>query len=254
MNKPVSDTALPTAEAVTEYLRAHPNFFSAHTELLADLHIPHSAGTAVSLVEKQVRTLRRQRDESRTRIQTLIATAHTNDALQVRLHMLGLRLIVAPDVDSFFELLYTHLSKDFSAQHMLIRVFAQTGHVRPDQREEFVSPDDPGRQLLEPLIRRHQAQTGLLSDAQRRYLFPARENVASAAILPLEPMTETGADWSGVLVIGSADSERFHSGMATELLLRFAELVSHILCRHIPDQTDHTSPPHSHANRRHRPG
>ena len=51
-------TPLPDAEAVAAYLRAHPEFFVDHDELIPELRIPHQPGTAVSLVERQVKLLR----------------------------------------------------------------------------------------------------------------------------------------------------------------------------------------------------
>ncbi len=44
-----------TAEQVAAYLRAHPEFFVDHDELIPELRIPHQPGDAVSLVERQVR-------------------------------------------------------------------------------------------------------------------------------------------------------------------------------------------------------
>ena len=46
------------AEQVADFLRRHPAFFVEHDELLADLIVPHEAGHAVSLVERQVKLLR----------------------------------------------------------------------------------------------------------------------------------------------------------------------------------------------------
>ena len=47
-------------EAVREYLEAHPDFFEHNKALLSQLELPHGAGGAVSLVERQVSVLRQK--------------------------------------------------------------------------------------------------------------------------------------------------------------------------------------------------
>ena len=59
-----------TAEMVADYLRRHPEFFNDHPELVAEIAVPHGSGDAVSLVERQVRALREQNEETRKRPST----------------------------------------------------------------------------------------------------------------------------------------------------------------------------------------
>ena len=72
---------LPDAEAVAAYLRAHPEFFVDHDELILELRIPHQPGTAVSLVERQVKLLRERNIEVRHRLSHLMDVARDNDRL-----------------------------------------------------------------------------------------------------------------------------------------------------------------------------
>ena len=72
-------TPLPDAEAVAAYLRAHPEFFVDHDELIPELRIPHQPGTAVSLVER--RSLRERNIEMRHRLSQLMDVARDNDRL-----------------------------------------------------------------------------------------------------------------------------------------------------------------------------
>ena len=45
-------------EQIEAWLREHPEFFENHPDLLAELSLPHESGSAISLVERQVRLLR----------------------------------------------------------------------------------------------------------------------------------------------------------------------------------------------------
>ncbi|WP_286716404.1 DUF484 family protein, partial [Thalassolituus sp. UBA2009] len=46
---------------VVQYLQDHPDFFIGKDDLLADLRVPHNAGAATSLVERQL-SVHRQRN------------------------------------------------------------------------------------------------------------------------------------------------------------------------------------------------
>ena len=73
---------------IIDYLRAHPDFFERHPEALAAIDIPHPTGDAVSLIERQVRTLRAQSNNYRGQLESLVSVARENDGLAKRLHRL----------------------------------------------------------------------------------------------------------------------------------------------------------------------
>ena len=70
-----------TAEVVSDYLRDNPDFFNQHPEVLSELKITHVGDGAVSLVERQVATLRERNAELRRRLDALMAVAEQNEAL-----------------------------------------------------------------------------------------------------------------------------------------------------------------------------
>ena len=70
-----------TAEVVSDYLRDNPDFFNQHPEVLSELKITHVGDGAVSLVERQVATLRERNAELRRRLDTLMSVAEENEAL-----------------------------------------------------------------------------------------------------------------------------------------------------------------------------
>ncbi len=94
---PTPAAPLPDAEAVAAYLRAHPEFFVDHDELLAELRLPHQPGAAVSLVERQVKLLRERNIEMRHRLSQLMDVARDNDRLFDKTRRLVLDLL---DADS----------------------------------------------------------------------------------------------------------------------------------------------------------
>ena len=70
-----------TAEVVSDYLGDNPDFFNQHPEVLSELKITHVGDGAVSLVERQVATLRERNAELRRRLDALMSVAEQNEAL-----------------------------------------------------------------------------------------------------------------------------------------------------------------------------
>ncbi|MDZ7825512.1 MAG: DUF484 family protein [Gammaproteobacteria bacterium] len=65
----------PSAEAVADYLRDHPEFFLGRDALLADMILPHGSDGAISLVERQLQVLRERNDDMRRRLNDLVRDA-----------------------------------------------------------------------------------------------------------------------------------------------------------------------------------
>ncbi|MFV1993759.1 MAG: DUF484 family protein, partial [Acidiferrobacterales bacterium] len=60
-SKPLSsqNESATESESVSKYLADHPDFFDQNPELLNKMHVPHvERGSAISLVERQVKNLR----------------------------------------------------------------------------------------------------------------------------------------------------------------------------------------------------
>ena len=71
-------------EAVAQYLQNHPEFFEGYADLLARMRIPHPAGGAVSLVERQMSILRQQNRQFERKLVDLVEVARSNDQLTSR--------------------------------------------------------------------------------------------------------------------------------------------------------------------------
>ena len=89
-----------TDEEVRNYLKSNSDFFQRHADMLDHLHISHSSGSAVSLVEKQVSVLRERNMEMRKRLNNLTANARDNDRLYDLTRNLVLELLEANSLDA----------------------------------------------------------------------------------------------------------------------------------------------------------
>ena len=177
------------------------------------------------------------------RLRSLVDTVQHNERTLRRFQNVELRLIGAQDFASFLDTLFSHLPQEFSLASVTLWL---------DDRAPMLL------ELLEPSAMRALDQSGLktsregglaaqglcdegrpwlgrpaqLDEALCRAFFgdsrthdssaPDRATPASAILLPLA----AGDTVSGYLCLGSDDPERFGEGMATDILERFASIVT----------------------------
>jgi uncharacterized protein len=208
------DEAFEQEQRVAEYLIAHPDFLKRHPEVLTTIEVPHGLTGAVSLIEYQVRTLRRLLATERNRLTHLIARAREYESLSARLHGLILQLMVVDDPESLCHLLRETLLREFHAEALAFKLFAlATLESRPH---------DPLVNAFADFMDRRNALCGPLSPERALALFgDGGTGIHSAAIVPIHADGQ-----SGIIAIGSADATRFSPKMGTDFLNRLGEVIS----------------------------
>lgn len=229
-NSPADDGQPGIGEQeVADYLRRHPHFFEDKPTVLADLRIPHHAGSAVSLVERQVAVLRDSNVSLQEQLNGLIHIARENDRLNTLLHRFTLKLMGSLQLAELLDLIIDGLRQDFSADLLVLRLLKPPRDESCLERAEFVADVDGFCGPFQRLLSAGKPYCGRLKTEQLQALFLSQaDDVASSALLPLGSRGE----W-GLLAIGSFDRDRFHPGADTAFLGRMAEVVSAALGRHL---------------------
>lgn len=220
-NTPTARIALPSAELVAVYLRGHPEFFRDFPDVLHDLEISHASGDAVSLLERQIAGLRDENMRLKARFQDVVSLAKSNENLIKRIHQLVLALMEAAGPKAIFDVLSEKLAHEFAAGSVRTLVFAEPSFVENDPLAEFVGRDTREREPFVDILRSGRPYCGRLSDAQARALMSGDSRMGSAVVLPL-----SGRSWDGLIIIGSADEQRFNAEMGTEFLAYLGDIVS----------------------------
>ncbi len=203
-------------QTIVNFLSANPDFFDRHPELLNALELSHSNGEAVSLIERQVKSLRQEVDDYKKRLEELVEIAHDNEKLNQRMHRLTLTLIDTVDFDETLNALQDKLHEDFEAEAVELHLFTHN-EVEGEANEDL----DGYRSFLDDGV----PCCGVLEIEQLKYLFgPQAEDINSTALIPIR-----SEGVLGVLAIGSTDKERFCSDMGTEYLSRMGEVISRTL-------------------------
>ena len=213
-----------TDSDVAEYLRSHPDFFEWHPEALHDLELHHQPGrAAVSLVQRQVETLRNRNEDLRAQLKELVDVARDNHELVEKIHQLAVSLMAEVDAEQRVHVLQTRLQEDFGVEHAVLIMFAAPCAVAAHDRFlKIVKSRDTGLKSFASFRKSDEPLCVRLSPAQKRFAFGKREaDVHSAALIPLGRHAE-----HGFIVIGSRDPDYFHPGKRADYLRRLGEVVS----------------------------
>src|SRR3989344_4804408 len=213
-------TPLPDAEAVAAYLRAHPEFFVDHDELIPELRIPHQPGTAVSLVERQVKLLRERNIEMRHRLSQLMDVARDNDRLFDKPRPLVLDLLDASSLEEVVSCVEDSLRREFQVPFVSLILFSDT----PIPVGRSVSSAE-AHQAIGGLLAGGKTICGVLREHELNFLFGNEDGaqVGSAAVVSISHQ-----GLHGVLAIGSADPQHYKSSLGTLFLGYIAEVLARV--------------------------
>ncbi len=213
------------AQDIAHYLARHIDFFEQHPQLLSQMQLPHPhEGQAISLVERQSLMLRERVKALESRVAEMVRHGQENDAIADKLVVWVRSLLSETDDEALPDTLIGELKRIFEVPYAGLRLW----RVKPE---------------LDALDCAHAVQVDTVSFANSMRVPFCGSNVGfeaaswleqdgevkSLALLPLR----VGADPQtfGLLVLGSADADRFQSTMGTAFLERIGELASAALAR-----------------------
>lgn len=237
----ISEPPLVSEEqTVADYLRAHPDFFINHPEVLAELSVQHASGGAVSLIERQVTLLREINVQLRRQLKELVHIARENDRINERLFRLSGEFIDAKSLERALTALAESLHNDFQADAISLVLLAppQIGpdediHHIPHLNVRTATRDEPTLAAFRSVMNRGKPVCGALKPLQINFLFGTQAtSVNSAALVPLGANAHN-PPCLGLLGIGSFDAERFHHTMGTLFLTQLGHLTLRAVQPHL---------------------
>ncbi|MEJ2213449.1 MAG: DUF484 family protein [Gammaproteobacteria bacterium] len=211
----MSNTTL-SEEQVIDFLKNHSDFFVDNEYLLAELTLPHNSGGAVSLVERQVSTLRAKANDLQEQLTDLINIARENESLNSRLHKMTLELFDAATLDDVIDTLQNHLRDQFNADSVEVKLFSSS-----ELKKEAIK-GSPSPALFQQLMKDGRPKCGPVEQPQLEYLFgQLTRDAGSVALVPLD-----GINITGILAIGNSNPQHFHCGQGTDFLRRLGDIVT----------------------------
>jgi diguanylate cyclase (GGDEF)-like protein len=167
------------------------------------------------------------------RLRALVDTVQHNERTLRRFQNVELRLIGAQDFASFLETLFNHLPQEFALASVtiwlderapMLRDLLEPGALHALNQRNLKTGREGGlaaARLCES-GRPWLGRIGEMDEVTCATLFGTSAKPASAIVLPLA----AGEQLSGYLCLGSQDAGRFNEGMGTDILERFASIVT----------------------------
>ncbi|HVG04908.1 MAG TPA: DUF484 family protein [Burkholderiaceae bacterium] len=213
------------ADDIVHYLARHQDFFEQHPQLLSQMQLPHPHdGQAISLVERQSLMLRERVKALESRVAEMVRHGQENDAIAERLISWVRSLLRETDEDALPTTLIEELKRVFEVPHAALRLWSTKPALEALECARAVESDTItfANSMRVPFCGSNvgfEAASWLGPDGI----------VKSVALIPLRVGANT--ETFGMLVLGSADADRFHSSMGTSFLERIGELASAALAR-----------------------
>jgi uncharacterized protein len=207
------------ADDVAAWLKQNPDFFMHHSDVFAGMRVPHpEGGHAISMVERQLISLRERSSQLENRIEELIGYGQRNDVLADKIHRLTLAVLRAPDVATTVAVAEESVRADFDIPHATVRWWG-------DNSKQAAYPENTtiAAELKVYVAGLDRPYVGPAVAYDSRAWLPdgVREACASFAYVPL-----ANPSVQGVLFLASEDPTRFTADMAVDVLVRLGHIVS----------------------------
>lgn len=224
VTEPATDTAaaLPDEAQVLAYLKTDPMLLARHPQALETLEVAHAAGSAVSLIERQVELLRGKNQRLEARLEKLIDNARANEQRADKMLKLSLNLIRAPSLAAIAVALRTAMRDDFDVDDVFLGLNSAIYKRHDIDGIVPVTPDGAIARAYDNFLRTRLIECGPIDAERAKLLFPKTDaTILSAAVVPLEKDKHLG-----FIALGSREAERFQPRQGKLFLEMTAELVS----------------------------
>ncbi len=221
----------PFPEEVAEFLKSNPGFFEQYADLIADIFVPHPhGGRAISLVERQIFTLREKNktlEASMAALEksmdSLVEFGHENLKISEKVQRLAVALIAADSLPAMLHLLDLHLRDDFAVPHVSLRFWREPAGMA--DLPAFAAVNAALQAYVDTL--KHSFCGPTAGFGTVGWFGDQAPHIRSQALIPLR----LGQGTIGLLALGSEDAQRFYAEMGSIFLEQIGEMVAAALAR-----------------------
>lgn len=213
-------------EAVEQYLKENPEFFSRHADLLSQLLIPHDSGAATSLIERQVQLLRGRNLDLNNRLNTLLNAARENDQLFKKTKKIILDLLSIHNLEEMAITLQEYFINEFNVDVCRFTLFGNKNTLNCNNARVICNENID---LADRLFQGKRVRIGKFKGSEITLLFGQTSNIQSAAAAYL-----IHNQVIGTLALGSKDPDHFQQTQGTLFLSFLSDVLSLLLPRYLP--------------------
>lgn len=221
LNQDIAESLNSEEDRAVGYVRRHPNFLARHPELLENLQLSHPAGSAVSLIERQVQVLRGKNARLEERMARMLDNARDNERRAEAMQRLARGLIRAPSLAAIAATLRQSMNEDFAVDEVFIGLLAPGFRRHDIAGITALDASHPVLARYTDFFRTRLTECGAIDAADGTLLFPATvQPIRSAAVVPLERDKTIG-----MIALGACDAERFKPRQGKLFLEMVADLA-----------------------------
>jgi len=238
LNTPTPPAHALQAEDIAAFLRNHPEFFQQHADVFAQLQVPHPyASRAISLGERQILTLRDKIKALEWQLSGFIHRAKGNEKISDTLTTWCMHMLAEDDATQLPRHIVQNLQALFDLPTVVLRLWDLprlpesefTAEVSADVRTFAAGLHAPlcGPADNQPVLAWLSARPASLAIVPLRCSAPVARKAHACAE---HPLTQQDAPF-GLLVLASAEAERFTPDMGTDFLSMLGQLICAALSR-----------------------
>jgi uncharacterized protein YigA (DUF484 family) len=216
---------IPAAEAVREFLLAHPNFLADNPDLLPLLRPAsmHSGENVLDLGQIVTRRLGDEVSRLNAQHEELLAVGRANQAAQNQVHAAALAMMAARNFEHLIHIVTRDLAEALAVDSVtLCMEAAGDGPAKAPMGGVFVLPAGRIDAMLGVTV---PARLEAVPQGDQGVFGPAAGLVRSQALIRLAPSPGSPP---GLLALGSRDGDKFRPGQGTELLQFLCRLLEQL--------------------------
>ena len=220
------------AKDVRGFLRDHPTFLDDNPDILETMIVNHQPGGAVSLVERQLRSLRDRNTDLTAQLNQLVDVARDNELMFEKTRRLVVSLLDAKNLAALIEAVYESLGTDFGVQSFSITLFGDD--ILKSQSMARVSSSAEAIKHIPSITASSTPMCGNLRDAEVTFLFgekPEITEIQSVAAIKLGDDSPIG-----LLALGNQNPDFYNNKMGTLFLEYIGEVLNRLLPLHMDPQ------------------
>lgn len=208
----------PDEEAVADYLRAHPDFFVRHEQLLESLQVSLGDSRVISLQQYRLKQLQAAQADLTTRLNDLTLNAIDNERRLQYLRELATELLSRQSIEQALDKIDETLEKRF--QVPLRRLLLALPEYPKVPFAAGISAEE-----MQRLRRQYQGAHPVVRGELQK-LFPDADEALAGSLI-VAPIAAHPA----ILVLGSHEPDRFSADQGRLFLDLLADLISALLTR-----------------------
>lgn len=207
--------------SVIDYLKNNPEVLERHPEVLTSLTFTHETGSAVSLVERQLKLLREENQSLKGKLSELVHIARENEELSQRFHRLSLELMATEHLHDIVAMTQDQIQTFFYTDYVSFCFHDELSDRLPGLENNVLDTESKHAAKIHEWMKQRSPVFGPLDPGLHKLLLGDVNQMASCVLIPLYHTRDIG-----LLVLGSKSKDRFSRGMGTVFLSQLGELIS----------------------------